>query len=450
MFESLINIMTGRKFKDLIEIWHQIFMTMINGLKIPLIEIKIRCPECGSWMVGPNGTRKRKDGRVDAFICKNPECKNKGRKTPKQFIVTSSYEFKKLVHAKLKQLYEDMLKDGAKNKTIAKKYNVSPSEISALRTEIEKAIGKHQTLNSLVDVPQPDKAIAIDETFLKIEGKKVYIIVATGYTTRKVLGVKVSYSRKEQDMREVFDEAEKNTMYPIKTVISDAWTSTIAMVKHLGREISHVIHKHKKPYKKAVIKHYHYTDTERVTTTIGVKTDIMKRRATRQGHYVVKREPLNVPLPKKVGRPKGSKTKKNHKRSSKKKKRGRKGLFKVFDKGKKFFFKVDPYRKTIRGSKHLPATVQATLAEVLELFALKSIQNNVSENLNSVLQSLLRLRGPKTVDSVEQRIRAFLIVRNTPEILKEIEIERNVRGKFFKDNITSMEFSNLVNGGWTV
>ena len=442
--------MIGRKPKNLIELWHQIFITMINGLAIPLIEIKIRCPECRSWLVGPNGTRKRKNDRVDAFICKNPSCKNEGHKTPKQFIVTTSYEFKKLVQCKLKQLYEDLLKDGAKNKTIAKKYNVSPSEISALRTEIEEAIEKHQTLDSLVDIPQPDKAIAIDETFLKIEGKKVYIMMATGYTTRKVIGIKVSFTRKEQDMRDVYDEAEKNTKYPITAVISDAWNSTIAMVKNLGQEITHVIHKHKKPYDKIVIKHYKYTDVERETTDIGVKTDIMEKRATRQGHYMVKREPLKMSPPKKVGRPKGSKTKKKCKVCTKNKKRGRKGLFKVFDKGKKFYLKVDPYRKTVNVSKNLPATVGATLTEVLILFALKSIQNNVSENLNSVLQSLLRLKGPKTIESVEQRIRAFLIVRNIPEILDEIQIDRNVRGKFFIDNISSIEFSNLIKGVWKV
>lgn len=438
--------MIGRRFKDLIEIWHQIFITMIDGLKIPLIEMKMRCPACGSWMVGPNGTRKRKNGRVDAFICKNPACKNEGRKTPKQFIATTSYEFKKLVHGKLKQLYEDLLKDGAKNKTIAKKYNISPSEISALRTEMEKAIEKHQTLDSLVDVPQPDKAIAIDETFLRIEEKKVYIIVATGYTTHKVLGVKVSFTRKEQDMREVFDEAERNTMYQISTVISDAWTSTIAMVKNLGREITHVIHKHKKPYDKAVIKHYEYTDTERMTTDIGVKTDVMKKRATRQGHYMVKREVLNAPPPKKVGRPKGSKTKKKVKSSNKNKKRGRKGLFKVFDKGIKFFFKVDPYRKKVRVSKNLPATVSATLAELLDLFALKSIQNNVSENLNSVLRSLLSLRGPKTIKFIERRIRTWVIVRNDPGILNEIQIDRNVRGTFLINNLKLLELPIFEKG----
>jgi len=94
--------------------------------------------------------------------------------------------------------------------------------------------------------------------------------------------------------------------------------------------------------------------------------------------------------------------------------------------------------------------VSAALAEVLNLFALKSIQNNVSENLNSVLQSLLRLRDPKTVESVERRIRAFLIVRNIPELLDEIQIDRNVRGKFFEDNMNSAEFTNLVNGVWMV
>lgn len=108
-------------------------------------------------------------------------------------------------------------------------------------------------------------------------------------------------------MREVFNEAECNTKYQITTVISDAWGSTIAMVKNLGREINHVIHKHKKPYDKAVIKRYKYTDTKRITTDIGVKTDATKRRAMRQGHYMMIEEPLSPPPSKKRGRPKDSK-----------------------------------------------------------------------------------------------------------------------------------------------
>jgi len=159
-------------------------------------------------------------------------------------------------------------------------------------------------------VPQPDKAISIDKTFLEIEGKKVYVIIATGYTSRKVLGLKVSFSRKERDMREVFDEAEANTKHRIITVVSDAWGSTISMVKNLGRNINHVIHKHEKPFDKAVIKRYEYIDTKRKATDIGVKTDITKKRATRQGYYTIKEGPLNSPPSKKPGRPRGSNNKK--------------------------------------------------------------------------------------------------------------------------------------------
>ena len=103
-----------------------------------------------------------------------------------------------------------MLKDGAKNKTVAKKYGISESQVSALRTEIESAIDKLNGLDTLVLTPKPDKAIAIDETFLKIESSSIYVIIATGYTFHKTLGIKLSKDRSERDIREVFDEAEGN------------------------------------------------------------------------------------------------------------------------------------------------------------------------------------------------------------------------------------------------
>ncbi|MBN1214084.1 MAG: hypothetical protein JXA99_01455 [Candidatus Lokiarchaeota archaeon] len=166
-------------------------------------------------MVGVNGTKKSGKRRVEGFICKNPECLKeryeRDLKKARQFIIRTSHEFQEMIRDNLKDLYKDLLKKGAKNKTIANKYSVSPSEISVLKTDVEMAIEKHRKLDSLVKVSQPDKAIAMDETFLEIEGKKVYIILAVGYTTRKVLGVKGSFTRKEQDMREVFDEAERNT-----------------------------------------------------------------------------------------------------------------------------------------------------------------------------------------------------------------------------------------------
>ena len=444
--------MIRKNAKKLVELWRDIFLVTISGCQIPLLKIKMRCPLCGSPHVSTNGTRKRKNGRVEAFICKNPACKNGTRKTPKQFVTSTSFEFKEFVRRKLKPLYEDLLIDGAKFKTIAKKYKISVSCVSNLRKELVKVLENHQKRDSLVGVPQSDKAIAMDETFLKIEGKTIYVIIATGLQSRKTLGLKVSATRKETDLREVFNEAERNTKRTIAIVTSDAWGATIAMVRNLGRAITHVVHKHKKPFDKAVIKRHEYTATERITTDIGVKVDVVKRRAKREGYYLETRTSLAPSPLKKRGRPKGSKTalKKTPVKKDDKKKRGKKGLFKVFEKGKKFYVKVDPYQKTLKVNKSLPAAVTAGLTDALTLFALKSIQNNVAENITFVLRTVLGFSGPKSIESIEQRIRAFLYVRNNPEQLGTIRIERNVRSMFYTNNVDSNEILFLTNGVWNV
>lgn len=443
--------MAGRKKKDLIPIFRDVVIIIKGIIELMLGKIQIKCPLCGSWKVSTNGTRPRKGRRVEAFICKNPNCKNGDHKTPKQFILTTSYNFKKLIFNKLERLYEDLLKDGGKCKTIAKKYKVSPSQISKLRAVFVEALDKLEGLNNLVKEPQPDGAICLDETFLKIEGTPIYIIVATGYKTHKILGLKVSETRKEKDMREVFDEAEQNTKKPISHVISDGWGSTQTMIKNLGRKITHIIHKHKKPYKKVVIRYYFYTKAHQITLEIGIKNDVFKKRGTRVFYYAISKTPLN-PIPsKKRGRPRGSKNKsKKKKKSVNKKKRGRKGLFRVFYKGKRGYLKVDPYRRTLKFSKSMNPEIVTTLKELFELFSRKTIQNNVAESSNSVIQLLLKLCGPKTISSVEKKIRGFVIIRNEPELLLNVQIDRNIRGNFIIDDLISPELAHLMSQGCTL
>lgn len=443
--------MVGRNKKVLKPIFRDLIIIMKGVTDLILGQIPIKCPLCGSWKVSPNGTRSRKGKRVEAFICRNENCKNGDHKTPKQFILTTSHEFKELIFTKLERLYEDLLKDGAKGKTIAKKYKVSPSQISKLRDVFVKALDKLEGLDKLVKMPQSDRTICMDETFLKIEGTSIYIIVATGYKTHKILGLKVSKTRKEKDMREVFDEAEQNTKEPISNVISDGWGATQKMTKNVGREITHVIHRHKKPYKKVLVRHYFYTKTHRITLEIGVKNDVFKRRGKRVFYYEVSKTPLNPSPTKKRGRPKGSKNKsKSKKKSTQPKKQGRKGLFKVFYKGKRGYMKVDPYRITLKFSKTMDPKIISVLKELFELFIRKTIQNNVGEGSNSVLQSLLKLCGPKTVLSVEEKIRGFVIIRNKPELLSKVEIERNIRGNFITTDLISPELAHLMNQGCTL
>ncbi len=124
------------------------------------------------------------------------------------------------------------------------------------------------------------------------------------------------------------------------------------MTKNLGREITHVIHKHKKPYKKVVARYYFYTEIDRITINIGIKNDLFKKKGKREFYYTVSKTQLNPPPSNKRGRPRGSKNKsKNKKKSINKKTHGRRGLFKVFYKGNRGYIKGDPYRMTLKFSK---------------------------------------------------------------------------------------------------
>ena len=440
--------MVGRRNKIYGSLWRLVEAQNESGARFSLGKIQLFCPACGSPRVGPYGTHRRENTRVENFQCKNRKCSHlKKHKTGKQFVLTTSYQFRELIFGKLKALYEDLLKDGAKNKTIAKKYGISESQVSALRTEIESAIDKLNGLDTLVLAPQPDTAVAIDETFLKIEGTSIYVIIATGYTSHKTLGIKVSKSRSEEDIREVFDEAEGNTEHNISTVSSDALNATQAALKNLNREITHIIHPHKKPFKKAIIRHYSYENNERITTTIGVKSNFFKKRGKRQFRYMEARTDLTPKITKKRGRPKGSKTKKRRKKPMTKKKRGRKGLYSVFEKGTIGYATIDPYRDKLKLGKGLSRPVGAGLNATLKLFPLMSIQNNLAENINSILRAIIRLRGPKTIESVERRIRATLKVRNHPEILDEVRITRQVRGDFLINNLKLIECADLLERG---
>jgi len=444
--------MIGRKKKKYEPLRRSFEVQTEHGTRFSIGEIQLCCPTCGSSLVGEYGTHERKSTRVETFQCKDQECAHLKRyKTPKQFVLTTSQLFQALIINKMQHFYEDLMIDGARQKTLAKKYGISEAQVSALRSELEKAIDALHGLDALVLMLQPDIAVAIDETFLKIEGTSIYVILATGYTSRKTLGVRVSKNRFEEDIRAVFDEADGNTGHRITTVTSDALNATQSTVKNVGRELTHVIHPHKKPYKSAIIRHYCYEGNQRITTTVGVPTDFFKKRGTRRYRYQETRTDLTPKVKKKRGRPKGS-TKKKKKSKPKKSlgpkiRRGRKGLYAVFTKGTIGYAIVNPYRKTVQVKNGVSSTVAAALNATLLIYALMSIQNNLAENINSFVRVVMRLTGPKTVKFAEQRVRATLKVRNHPELLKDLRVTRSVRGDFLLNNLKLMECAELLERG---
>lgn len=75
--------MAGRRKKNISPIWRDIIIVIEGVVRLLLGNIQIRCPLCGSCMFSTNGTRPRKNGRKEAFICKNKNCKNGDHKNLK-------------------------------------------------------------------------------------------------------------------------------------------------------------------------------------------------------------------------------------------------------------------------------------------------------------------------------------------------------------------------------
>jgi len=423
-----------------------------GGPPIP-IEIRIRCPVCGSTMVSTNGTQRRKEDMVETFICRNPNCEHlKTHKYGKQFVATTSYDCKMLFASVLHDVINDLLHKNAPKSFIAEKYGVSPPIISYIMKKLHGLVDDNGQYRELVRSPTEDIAIGIDETFVKIRRKTIYIIMAVGYTSHKILGLLVSERRTEKELRQVFDEANRNTRRPIEVVTSDAWGATRKMIKGLNYPITHIVHVHKKPYKDVYIWHYEYSGGKRYVLEIGIKADFFKKRAKRRIYIKIYDEPLNPPAKKKRGRPKGSKNKKKRSKqkktpnNGKKKKRGRKGLRQIFSTGQVRYVKCDPYKARVKLLGQQDTGIIRALNDGMDLFGGISVQNNISESINSFLRLHFKFRGPRTIKSLEAEIRLYAVARNNMSLIDEKAIEYSL-GKNWLNREISIKYIGRFLGG---
>jgi hypothetical protein len=301
--------MPGRKKIENVVLKCKIFIEGKSGATYTLDNVPLMCPDCLTTEVRPNGTRKLKETRYDAYICKNPKCKRKRKKASRQFAAHTSGFIKSLVNEKIEEMVREIYVNGSKAKSVASSYGVSDTFVSFLRDEVDEAIEKGLVRDELVDEPTDDDKVSMDETFFKIGKTKIYVIITRGYKTKKVLGIHVSITRKESDMRASFDEAQRNTVSRINTITSDAWGATRKMVRGLMYPVTLIVHKHNKPYDKAVIERIDYDNENRIVTQVGIKTDVFTRPGKREYRYQTIVESTVKPPAKKRGRPKGSKNK---------------------------------------------------------------------------------------------------------------------------------------------
>jgi hypothetical protein len=307
--QNVDNSMVGRKKIENEVLECEITFIARSGVTYVLKKVRMTCPDCGSTEVRPFGTRKLKETRVIALVCRNPDCPREGKKTPRQFSPHTSGAIKVLVNGKIQSMIREIYVGGSKAKSVACSHGVSETFVSFLRDDIDEAIANGLIKDDLVDEPTSDEKVSIDETFFEIGKKKIYVIITRGYKTRKVLGIHVSLTRKEADIRVSFDEAQRNTINRITTISCDAWSATKKMAKNLLYPLTLIVHKHKKPYDKAVIERYEYDGSNRKVTLVGIKTDVFTKRGKREIRYEKHVETTVPPPPNPKGRPKGSKNK---------------------------------------------------------------------------------------------------------------------------------------------
>nr|MDO8117893.1 hypothetical protein [Candidatus Sigynarchaeota archaeon] len=413
------------------------------GTVLLVLNLLLCCPDCFSTDISRNGTRQREHGRVEAFICNDHECLIKrGKKTGRQFTVLTSGEIRKLVDREIATMIDALYRRGAKAKTIAAQHGVSDAFVSLLRTSVDATIARGMKRDKLVSCKTKDHAVSIDETFFKIDGKTVYVIIVRGYKTSKVLGINVSSSRAEPDMRKAFDEAQANSSKRIVIITADAHEATRAMARHLGYPLTLIVHPHKKPYDKAIIERIDYDGDVRIQTLIGVSTDIFKKQKKRQFMFKQVSRPVNPPAPKPRGRPKGSKNKGKGGSKDKKspKKRGRPSIFDVFKSGTKGYVKVKPKKRQLGFSNGTRQPVVKGMQDALELFAGKCIQNNHSETANNILRTVVHLGGLRSIDALGGRIRSVFRLRNDPTLKLQLKDKQRHRASLYLKRMAGADF----------
>jgi transposase-like protein len=304
-------LMLGRPKKERPTLYGSLEIEDEFGVKHTIGNIEITCPDCNGKMIAEDGMRRRKGTRVQGFRCLDQGCMAKrGKKSARQFFLTSSGKIRQMIKAEIRQMVEDLYRRGAKAKTVAEAHGVSEGLVSFLKSSVDKAIELGKQADALLKEETTDAQVSIDETFFKIGGTTVYVIIVRGYQSSKVLGINVSTTRAEVDIRKAFDEAQSNSAELLNVITIDGLEASRAMARHLGYPITLVIHPHRKPYDKAIIERIEYDHEFRTITHVGVETDIFVQRKRRVYYYTQEKKPLLEPPKRPVGRPKGSKNKK--------------------------------------------------------------------------------------------------------------------------------------------
>ena len=86
----------------------------------------------------------------------------------------------------------------------------------------------------------------------------------------------------------------------------------------------------------------------------------------------------------------------------------------------------------------------AALGQVIHLYRGMTIQNNVAEGKNSVVEHRVWLSGPKDLERSETRLRTFFFFQNNPEQLKILAISHRFRADLLDHEIRTGIYGHIL------
>jgi len=93
--------------------------------------------------------------------------------------------------------------------------------------------------------------------------------------------------------------------------------------------------------------------------------------------------------------------------------------------------------------------VSKGISDAFELFAGKHVQNNVSECENNVLQSMISLKGNRSLGKLTRRIRSFYIVKNNHHRITSIPLVRNHGPAVYLTRVFDTDYKTFLNNSTT-
>ena len=267
------------------------------------LEFKIECPRqqdpADLHIIEKNGHAIKTKAKSQQFHCK----------TCGRYFYSNTSRFFTQFDSNIKQKIEDHLMDGnLKNFDLAKLCNWSTSGAGRILDKILIEIGEKvpDLLETLGKIHV--KIVFMDETFLKIQGKTWYLIMAISETGH-ILAAELKEHRDQETIIRMMHDIERQTDTPIPIFATDGLSTYKGVALALHHDLIHIRHIHAPPYGRVEIDAIKLLTSpgEVEITTISTINDIFQKGGVFLAQVHKKEISILNPPPKKRGRKEGGK-----------------------------------------------------------------------------------------------------------------------------------------------